>query len=128
MIRRNDGPIPESIELIYYVQKKKNLKWNKGDKMANDKTLTTKYSLEIHKPDCARDVWVNFSSATPFLGISKGDIINPTLWPDSQSPMKVLKVVSVEHMIWEIEGSHITHKVCVFTKEVEGKEELRLKE
>lgn len=50
--------------------------------MNDGKTLTTKYSLEIYKPNCGRDVWVHFSSKTPFLGISKGDIINPGLWPN----------------------------------------------
>ena len=96
--------------------------------MNDGKTLTIKYSLEIYKPNRARDVWVHFSSNVAFLVIAKGDIINPGILPDSQSPMKVLKVVSVEHMISEIEDTCIIHKICVFTKEVEGTEELRLKE
>jgi hypothetical protein len=95
--------------------------------MNDAKTLTTKYSLEIYKPNRARDVWVRFSSNAPFLGISKGDIINPGMWPDSESPMKVLKAVSVEHFISE-KDNHYLHKICVFTKEAEGTEELRLKE
>jgi hypothetical protein len=95
--------------------------------MNDGKTLTTKYSLEIYKPNNARDWWVHFSSNTPFLAISKGDIINPATWRDSEAPMKVLKVVSVEHSISEADD-HYLHKICVFTKEVEGTEGLRLKE
>lgn len=94
--------------------------------MNDNKTLTTKYSLEIYEPNSARDVWVCFSSATPFMSIAKGDIVNPGMWPNSQAPMRVLKVVSIEHIIWEIENSHITHKICVFTKDVDGTEKLRL--
>jgi hypothetical protein len=94
--------------------------------MDKGKMLTTRYSLEIYEPNSVSDVCVHFSSSTPFQSIAKDDIINPGLWPNSKSPMKVLKVVSVEHMVWEIENSHITHKICVFTKEVDDTEKLRL--
>lgn len=93
--------------------------------MNDGKVLPVRYSLEIYEPGSAYDPWVNFLSNSPFLAISKGDIINPGTWDNSQSPMKVLKVLNVEHMIWEIENDHITHKLCVFTEEVEGTEELR---
>ena len=76
----------------------------------NENTLDTKYSLEIYEPNSAYDPMVHFESKTP----------------GSEAPMKVLKVLNVEHMIWEIEDSHITHKLCVFTEEVEGTAELRL--
>lgn len=84
------------------------------------------YHLEIYEPGSVDDCWVVFKSERPFLSINTGDIINPVLWINSKAPMKVLKVVSVEHMVWETENSHIAHKLCVFTEEVEGTRELRL--
>jgi len=84
----------------------------------------TEYSLEIYQAGSADDVWVNFSSPTPFMTISAGDILNPGIWDGSQSPMKVLRVVNIEHIIWEVSGS-AKHKICVFTEEVEGTRELR---
>jgi len=85
-----------------------------------------KYILEIYEPDSVKDLWVDFEASEPFLSINKGDILNPGIWPDSQSPMKVLKVVNVEHLIFESKTDNcIVHKLMVFTKEVEGTKELR---
>ena len=65
------------------------------------------YHLEIYEPGSCDDVWVYFKTSKPLFSISRGDIINPGMWPHSQAPMKVLRVVAVEHIIWEIEDSHI---------------------
>ena len=84
----------------------------------------TEYSLEIFMPSSYDDVWVVFTSPTPFMAISAGDILNPSIWEDSQSPMKVLRVVGLEHLIWEVGGS-VKHKIDVYTEEVEGTREVR---
>jgi len=84
------------------------------------------YILEIYMPGSARDVWVHFASSKPFMPICKGDILNPGLWEGSQSPMKVVRVINIEHIIIEKEEG-FGHKILVFTEEVEGTEELRLK-
>ena len=94
--------------------------------MQNKFQENVQYHLEINKPGSAGDVWVVFQSERPFLSINTGDIINPGSWGNSNAPMKVLKVVSVEHIVWEIENSHIAHKLCVFTEEVEDTRRLRL--
>jgi len=86
----------------------------------------TEYILEIFLPGSADDVWMKFSSPTPFMTISPGDIINPGVWEGSEAPKKVLRVVSVEHIIWEAPGSDMKHKIDIYTKEVEGTRELRL--
>lgn len=83
------------------------------------------YELEIYEPNSADDVWAVFDSSTPFMTISKGDILNPGTWPNTQSPMKVLRVINVEHLIWE-SGVKVTQKLLVFTEEVAGTRELRL--
>ena len=77
-------------------------------------------------PGAFEDMWVSYKSENPFMAISKGDIINPSVWPDSQSPMEVLRVVNVEHIIWDVPNTNqIKHKICVYTQEVEGTAELR---
>ena len=74
------------------------------------------YHLEIYEPGSADDVLVVFKAERPFLSIHAGDIINPVSWPNFKAPMKVLKVVSVEHIVWEIESSRIAHKLSIFTE------------
>lgn len=82
--------------------------------------------LEVYQPGSFDDVFQYLESDTPFMAISRGDIVNPGLWDGSQSPMKVLRVVNVEHIIWKNETTGgARHKVLVFTEEVEGTRELR---
>jgi len=83
------------------------------------------FSLEVYYPGSMEHAWVYFKSSTPFMPINVGEIVNPGIWEDSQSPMKVLRVVNVEHIIWET-SNRIKQKVMVFTEEVEGTEELRI--
>jgi len=86
----------------------------------------TEYILEIFMPGSIDDVWIVFSSPTPFMSISVGDIIDPGLWVGSQSPMKILRTIGLEHYLWEIEGN-VKHKICIYTEEIEGSPEARLK-
>ena len=83
------------------------------------------YSLEVYEPGSIDTVWENFQTSSPFLAIHAGDIINPSTWPGSRSPQRVLRVTSVEHLIWGKQGE-TKHKLMVFTEEVEGTRELRL--
>lgn len=87
----------------------------------------TEYMLEIYLPQSTDDVWVYFTSASPFMQFCIGDIVNPHVWEGSQSPLKVLQVVGVEHLVWETDST-LKHKVMVFTKEVNGTPALRLGE
>jgi hypothetical protein len=43
------------------------------------------YILEIYEPGRTRDVWITFTSDSPFIAISKGEILNPGTWDGSQS-------------------------------------------
>ena len=83
------------------------------------------YLLEVYEPGTTETVWEVFQTSSPFLGIHAGDLINPALWPDSRSPLKMLRVTSVEHVIWGKQGE-TKHKLMVFTEEVEGTHELRI--
>ena len=79
--------------------------------------LATKYILEIYEPDDDSCVAAVFSSDTPFMPLAKGEYINTSVFTMS-NPQGILQVVSVEHMLWEIEKSHQTQKVCIRTKKV----------
>lgn len=86
--------------------------------------LESEYILEVYEPDSLDDVWVVFSSSSPFMPFRSGEILNPMLWPDSHSPMKVLRIVGVEYLVWEGEGK-VKQKVMVFTKELDNSRESR---
>ncbi len=75
------------------------------------------YTLEVYQPGSTENLWVVFEASQPFGSISQGDIINPGIWPESQSPMKVLRVVGVEHAIWASKGM-TKHKIMIYTKEL----------
>ena len=83
------------------------------------------YILEIYEPESADNVWAMFSSESPFMTISPGDILDPGVWEGSKPPIRLLRIVNVEHLIWDMEG--VKHKILVFTKEVEGTREIRLR-
>ncbi|MCX8119197.1 MAG: hypothetical protein N3G78_14865, partial [Desulfobacterota bacterium] len=63
---------------------------------------TVRYVLEIYKPMNVDDLWMKFESPSPFMAIHVGEVINPGLWPGSEAPQKVLRVLHVEHAVWEI--------------------------
>lgn len=85
---------------------------------------TIEYILEIYKPNSVKDVWITFNSPNPFMAISVGDIINPGVWPGSESPKTVLRVLNVEHIIYELNDA-VKHKMLIFTNEVAGTQDLR---
>lgn len=80
---------------------------------------STEYQIEIYQPG-SEDIWMSFESPTPFGTINKGDILDPGMWPESQSPLKVLRVVEVRHLIWKRHQGHLKHGIMVFTEEVDN--------
>jgi hypothetical protein len=83
-----------------------------------------KYHLEVYLPGSARDVWMKYDSDTPFMAFHHGDIINSSIWPGSEMG-KVLRVVGVEHIVWESISGLIKHKVCIYIEEIEDRAEER---
>lgn len=88
--------------------------------------MSERYVLEIYVPDSFDDVWVQFESDTPFLCIHAGELINPGTWEGSKSPMEILEVLQVEHILWDGEAGIPKHKTCVYTTAVKGTAEARL--
>lgn len=79
---------------------------------------TVRYVLEIYEPMRVDELWMRFESPSPFMAIQAGQVINPGLWPGSKAPQKMLRVLHVEHTIFEIEN-RITHQTMVFTEEID---------
>ncbi len=88
-----------------------------------------KYALHIFEPQNTEQVWMRFSSPTPFLNINVGDLINPSIWPETGVHLleiiNMLRVINVEHIVWETEGQ-IRHTMLIYTEQVEESEEIRL--
>jgi hypothetical protein len=86
--------------------------------------MKDKYILEIYYPGSSGNVWVYFQSETPFLSISKGDIINPGMFPDADADT-MLRVTSVEHIVWSAGTHESKHKICVYTENIEDNYDAR---
>lgn len=80
--------------------------------------MKAKYAIEIYYPGSTENVWVSFYSDSPFLAISKGDIINPGMFPDANAD-SMLRVTSVEHIVWSEPDQHSKHKICIYTEDIE---------
>ncbi len=81
--------------------------------------LPIQYTLEIYEPDDDSAVAAVFKSNTPFMPLAKGDYINTSSFTMS-APQGILVVISVEHILWEIEGKHLAQKVCIRTSKVDN--------
>ncbi len=84
------------------------------------------YGLEIYEPGSADDVAAYFESDTPFGAIAKGDLINP-VGSGGEAVKQILRVVGIEHIVWESKGEGIKHKICVFTAAEDNSRDARMK-
>jgi hypothetical protein len=75
------------------------------------------YVLEIYYPQSREDVWRSFESSSPFMSFHEGDVVDPTPWSGSRSPLRLLRVIQVNHVLSE-KDEQIEHKVEIFTEEV----------
>ena len=75
------------------------------------------YTLDIFYPQSRTNVWRSFESSTPFMAISEGDVVDPSAWSGSQSPIRVLRVTQVHHVLTE-RDEQPEHKIEVFTDEI----------
>ncbi len=76
--------------------------------------LPIQYYLEIYPPNDTSYIVAEYFSSTPFPSMNKGDIINATSL-NKTDDRKTLIVKDIQHIIWEIEDSHIGHKLCIYT-------------
>jgi hypothetical protein len=93
------------------------------------------YRLEIYRPgSCDNHGCIKvFTSAAPFLPIRVGDLLNATTWGKDSSEWKLLRVLNVEHLIFEKSGGGIdpsgrtVHQALVYTERVPDTVETRNK-
>ena len=87
------------------------------------------YRLNIFSPDDVYDCLVSFEATTPFVGMFKGALLNPSFWPEvyerEDLKDKLLKIVNLEHGI-ETCDDHILQAIGMFTKVVENTVESRV--
>jgi hypothetical protein len=86
--------------------------------------MKEKYAIEIYYSGSTESVWVSFTSDTPFQAISKGDIINPGMFPDANADA-MLRVTSIEHIFSTDEKRQSKHKICIYTENIEDAQEAR---
>ncbi|CAM6939525.1 hypothetical protein QDQ61_18860 [Citrobacter freundii] len=77
--------------------------------------MKTKYVLEIYEPDDDSCVAGLYESDNTFGALHVGHEINGFSLNMTESQNSV-KITKIEHILWEVPGSHITHKICVSTK------------
>lgn len=78
------------------------------------------YIIEIYQPGSSDDVVQTFESDHPFVGLNKGDIINPAFFSSyDRNPDNVLRIKTVEHIFWQHEGQDKPkQKLLIFTEEI----------
>lgn len=101
--------------VIVPVQKEPSLRHNAAD------LPPLRYFIEIYEPECKPgsrcERAASFEASTPFMNLAVGDVLNPNFWPDTRSST-LLRVVRVEHILWQHDPSSPAHKVCIWTEAV----------
>lgn len=80
--------------------------------------MKTEYHLEIYEPNDSSCVAASYQSDSPFATLSIGDAIHGGSM-NLSDVNKTVRVKDIQHILWEIEGSHTAHKICVFTEHLE---------
>jgi len=83
------------------------------------------YHLEIYEGSFVNDPSISWKSSSPFPTMNVGDYIDHRMSGNWQSPPgnnEAFSVLRVEHIFWEIENSHIGHKLMVCLEIVEHPE------
>jgi hypothetical protein len=74
------------------------------------------YEVEVYYPKSRENVLHTFQSSTPFMAIGKGELLDPSEISGTWSPIRLLQVVQVVHVLREKE-EQIVHKAMVYTEE-----------
>jgi hypothetical protein len=82
---------------------------------------TQQYSIEIYEPGSRETVAGFFESNDPLPVISVGDLIRPDFFDPPSDTQSTLRVVAVEHVIWEADGM-VKHKAMIRTEAEETPE------
>lgn len=81
------------------------------------------YHFEVYEESWISDPPLSWSSENAFPNIAVGDFFDGSTfdrWDDPPKEGERFQVAEVEHIFWEIKGSHISHKLMVLLKKVPG--------
>lgn len=84
-----------------------------------------RYILEVNEPGETEVAAAIFESDVPFGAIAVGDLLDTSVWKDSTKPGVLLRVVNINHIIWDF-GKGLAHKICIFTKAEENDRHTKL--
>ena len=87
-----------------------------------DKTRV-EYHMEVYEESWGNDPSIAWSSDNPFPSVAVGDYFEHRGFDRWYSPPQEgerFQVAEVDHIFWEIEGSHVGHKLMVLLKKVAG--------
>lgn len=86
-----------------------------------------KYLFRVMMPGRTEDVLDDFMSDTPFGHVSAGDLLDCEQYRRAQGHgAPLLRVIRVEHKLFQSENSSARHLIRVFTEEVPDSPESRL--
>lgn len=80
------------------------------------KSLPVRYHLEIYESSWLNDPSVAWLSDKPYLALSTGDYFEHRSiegWYHPPAEGQRFQIVEIKHILWEIEDSHISHKLMV---------------
>lgn len=94
--------------------------------MSDERHLPIQYRIEIYEDSFYNDPSASFHSSTPFLPIHVGDYIETRSWNGTAAGSvykeladdETLQVISLNHLLWLIEDSHVGHSLSVCVKVV----------
>ena len=80
------------------------------------KSLPIRYRLEVYESSWQNDPSVAWSSDNPFPALSTGEFFDHWAiegWHTPPTKGQRFRIMEIEHIFWEIEDSHIGHKLMV---------------
>ena len=86
-------------------------------------SLPNEYHIEVYEESFINDPSISWSSKSPYPAVNVGDFFEHRTydrWYNTPKPGERFVVKEIEHIFWEIEGSHIGHKLMVCLKAVVG--------
>ena len=76
----------------------------------------TKYILEIYPPSGDESIAL-YESETPFGSFAKGDYYSRAFLSEGLMNEHYI-IKEVRHLVWQAPKKPVTHKICIYTKEV----------
>jgi hypothetical protein len=85
--------------------------------MLKEEILPTQYHIEVYEGSFQNDPFWGVQSSTPFPSVNVGEVfrtggLDVALY-DPPKENQIFLVKEIEHIFWQIKGSHIGHKLMI---------------